>query len=52
MRRLPDKKKTCAGRDLAEVLAKTKLSDEEAKAWRCDLQTARKNLKTSVEKWR
>jgi antitoxin (DNA-binding transcriptional repressor) of toxin-antitoxin stability system len=48
----PDHEKACTGRDLAEVLAKTKLSDDEAKAWRRDLQTARKTLKAPAEKWR
>jgi hypothetical protein len=47
-----DKEKVCTGRDLAEALAKTKLSEEEAKAWRRDLQTARKTLRAPADKWR
>jgi hypothetical protein len=40
------------GRDLAEMLAKTDLTDAEAAAWHRDLQTAHKSLKTPVDKWR
>jgi hypothetical protein len=36
--------KVCTGRDLARALAKTKLSEAEAKAWRRDLKKARKTL--------
>jgi hypothetical protein len=39
------------GRDLAEGLAKAKLPKETARAWRRDLQTARKSLKTPTSKW-
>jgi len=39
------KKKVCAGRDLAEALAKTELPEKEAKTWRRDLRRARKRLK-------
>ena len=48
----PELEKVCLGRDLAQALAKTELPDEEARAWRRDLQTARKTLKTPVDKWR
>ena len=48
----PDNEKVCAGRDLAEALAKTELSEEEARAWRRDLRTARKTLKAPADKWR
>jgi antitoxin (DNA-binding transcriptional repressor) of toxin-antitoxin stability system len=51
-RLVPDTEKVCTGRDLADALAKTKLSEEEAKAWRRDLKNARKTLKTPVDKWR
>lgn len=40
------------GRDLAEILAKTELPEETARAWRRDLQAARQSLKTPVDKWR
>jgi hypothetical protein len=43
--RKTDKEKVCTSRDLAKALAKAKLSDEEAKAWRRDLHKARKTLK-------
>jgi hypothetical protein len=36
------------GRDLAEALAKTGLPGEEARAWRRDLQTARKRTKPAT----
>jgi len=51
-RLVPDKEKVCTGRDLAEALAKAKLTDEEAQAWRRDLKNARKTLKTPLDKWR
>ena len=51
-RLVPNIEKTCSGRDLAEVLAKTALPEDETVAWRRDLQTARKTLKTPADKWR
>lgn len=51
-RLVPDNEKVCAGRDLANVLAKIELPEEEAAAWHRDLQTARKTLKTPADKWR
>jgi len=51
-RLVPDNEKVCLGRDLAEVLAGTELSDDEARAWGQDLQSSRKTLKSPVDKWR
>jgi antitoxin (DNA-binding transcriptional repressor) of toxin-antitoxin stability system len=51
-RLVPDTEKVCTGRDLAEVLKKAGLSDEEFAAWRRDLKKARKILKPPVDKWR
>lgn len=51
-RLVPDNEKVCAGRDLAEVLAKTSLPEEEASAWRRDLRGSRGKLKAPVNKWR
>lgn len=51
-RLMPDSVRVCVGRDLAEALAKANLPDNEAKAWRRDLQAARKALKTPTNKWR
>jgi hypothetical protein len=51
-RLMPDSVRVCVGRDLAEALAKTDLPENEAKAWRRDLQAARKALKTPANKWR
>src|ERR1700686_3283208 len=51
-RLVPDNEKVCVGRDLAEVLAKAELPDDEARAWHHDLKTGRKTLKTSADKWR
>jgi len=48
----PDNEKVCTGRILAEALDKAHLSESEAKAWRRDLQTARKRLKAPINKWR
>jgi antitoxin (DNA-binding transcriptional repressor) of toxin-antitoxin stability system len=51
-RLVPDNEKVCTGRNLAEALAKTELPEVEARAWRRDLQTARKTLKAPADKWR
>jgi antitoxin (DNA-binding transcriptional repressor) of toxin-antitoxin stability system len=51
-RLVPDSEKVCTGRDLGEALGKSHLSAAEAAAWRRDLQTARKKLKTPSDKWR
>ena len=48
---VPNREKVCLGSSLAEVLAKTGLTDLEAKAWRRDLRTARKIFKSPVDKW-
>ena len=47
----PDSEKVCTGRELAEALAGGELSPSEAKAWRWDLRSARKALKTPADKW-
>ena len=51
-RLVPDNEKVCVGRDLAAALAGTELPAAEAAAWRRDLRSARKTLKTPVDKWR
>ena len=51
-RLVPDDEKVCSGRDLALALSKTLLPEEEARAWRRDLQAARKALKAPGDKWR
>jgi len=51
-RLVPDDEKVCSGRDLALVLGKTQLPEDEAKAWHRDLQAARKTLKAPGDKWR
>lgn len=51
-RLVPDDVKVCSGRDLALVLGKTQLPEDEARAWRRDLQAARKTLKAPDDKWR
>ena len=51
-RLVPDAEKVCLGRDLAEALAKSALSEKEAKAWRGDLKSARKYLKPPRDRWR
>ena len=47
----PENEKVCPGRELAEALAGTALSADEAKAWRRDLHRARKTLKPPADKW-
>jgi antitoxin (DNA-binding transcriptional repressor) of toxin-antitoxin stability system len=49
---VPGDEKVCTGLDLAEALAKVKLSKDEAKAWGRDLRNARKRLKPPIDKWR
>jgi len=44
-RLVPDNEQVCTGRDLAEALARTELTSEEAKVWRRDHQAARRTLK-------
>jgi antitoxin (DNA-binding transcriptional repressor) of toxin-antitoxin stability system len=51
-RLVPDHRKVCTGRDLAEALANTELSAAEAAAWRRDLRTARATLKAPTDPWR
>ena len=51
-RLVPDNEKVCTGRDLAEALVTTELTSEDAKAWRRDLQAARRTLKAPSDKWR
>lgn len=50
-RLVPDNEKVCVGGDLAEALAKVALSEPEAAAWRRDLRTGRKTLKSPADKW-
>ena len=50
-RLVPDNEKVCTGRDLAEILSKTDLPQNEARAWRRDLRTARKRLKAPPDRW-
>jgi antitoxin (DNA-binding transcriptional repressor) of toxin-antitoxin stability system len=50
-RLVPDGERVCSGRDLAEILAKTSLPDEETRRWRRDLQAARKAGKAPADKW-
>ncbi|HXC86250.1 MAG TPA: hypothetical protein VNU23_00610 [Candidatus Cybelea sp.] len=51
-RLVPDSEKVCVGRDLAEALAELDLPENEAKAWRRDLEAARKTLNIPSDKWR
>jgi prevent-host-death family protein len=51
-RLVPEAKKGCTGRELAEALRKVDLSESEARAWHRDLVSARKALKPPKDKWR
>jgi antitoxin (DNA-binding transcriptional repressor) of toxin-antitoxin stability system len=51
-RLVPDSEKVCTGRDLTEALAEATLPENEARAWRRDLRTARRRLKAPADKWR
>jgi hypothetical protein len=48
---VPEEEKTCSASDLANALAKVRLTPEELKAWRRDLKAARKILKPPIDKW-
>ncbi len=50
-RLVPERVKVCVGRDLAEGLAEAYLPENEARAWRRDLQAARKSLTAPADKW-
>jgi antitoxin (DNA-binding transcriptional repressor) of toxin-antitoxin stability system len=49
---VPAEEKARTGRELAEVLRKHQLSDEEFKQWRRDRKKAHQILKAPVDKWR
>jgi antitoxin (DNA-binding transcriptional repressor) of toxin-antitoxin stability system len=49
---VPHGDKTSTGRDIAAAIAGVKLSAEERRAWRRDLESARKALKPVTNKWR
>jgi antitoxin (DNA-binding transcriptional repressor) of toxin-antitoxin stability system len=51
-RLVPDSEKVCTGRDLAEVVAKNRLTAGELKAWGLDLRSGRKTLKPPTDRWR
>ena len=49
---VPDREKTCTGRELAEALKGLELSENEARAWRHELRSSRKRLKKPLNKWK
>ena len=51
-RLVPEQKKSCTGRELAEALRKVDLSESVARAWHRDLMAARKALKPPKDKRR
>ena len=48
---VPDNERVCSGRDLAAALSEIELAPEDARAWRRDLQAARKILRVPADKW-
>jgi hypothetical protein len=48
IKEMPDKEKVCTGGDLAEVLSRTRLSAEEAIAWKSDLEAAHKDSSATM----
>ena len=50
-RLVPEKEKCCSGRDLAEVVSKSQLTEEDASDWQRDLKAARKKIKHPRDKW-
>ena len=51
-RLVPEKEKSCSGRDLAATLGTVRLSEREADSWHRDLRGARRRLKPLTDKWR
>jgi antitoxin (DNA-binding transcriptional repressor) of toxin-antitoxin stability system len=51
-RLVPDGERVCVGSDLAQALADVALAKDEARAWRRDIQTARKTVEPPADKWR
>jgi prevent-host-death family protein len=51
-RLVPAEERVCTGRDLAEALPGVEPAPENFRAWRKDLQRARKMLKPPVDRWR
>jgi prevent-host-death family protein len=51
-RLVPAEEKGCTGRDLAAALGEVEPSPENFRAWRKDLQRARKMLKPPEDRWR
>ena len=47
----PESEKRCTGRALADALAGTDLSVEEARDWHSELQTARETLQAPTDPW-
>ena len=47
----PSTEKVCRGSDLAASIAKARLSDQEAKTWRRELQAARAAMGGPKDKW-
>jgi antitoxin (DNA-binding transcriptional repressor) of toxin-antitoxin stability system len=47
----PENEKICTAAGLATALAQVALSEEEAVAWRRDLQMARSHLKQPTNRW-
>jgi antitoxin (DNA-binding transcriptional repressor) of toxin-antitoxin stability system len=48
----PENERVCLGNQLAEVLAKVELPEDEARNWHRDLRAARKVLKGPTDRWR
>jgi antitoxin (DNA-binding transcriptional repressor) of toxin-antitoxin stability system len=48
---VPEARKTCTGRQLADALAGVELSTLEAAAWHKDLAKARRTLRHPADKW-
>ncbi len=51
-RLVPTAERFRSNRELAAILRKNRLSEDEAKAWRADLRNAHKVMKPPVDKWR
>ncbi len=50
-RLIPERKRVCNGRDLAEAMERAELSPDEAREWHKDIFSSRKRLIAPRDKW-
>jgi hypothetical protein len=48
---VPNKEKVCTVHDLAAILSRARLTDQESEGWRRDIQASRQTLNIIEPKW-